>query len=153
MYGVKCIEEMLELLKYNDKQHESILRDYYSRKDLDRYTNKGIYCVLSLLGIYHSDFYVLSDNGTVVGCILVRTKLSKACKRESWIYDVFILQDYRGKGYGKEMMLMAFEKCKYPTVYLNVLKDNNLAINMYKRLGMREIGTTDEEIIMRYDKV
>ena len=144
---------MMELRLYNDKEHESVLRDYYSRKDLDRYTNKGKYRVLSLLGIYHSDFYVLYNNGTVVGCILVRTKLSKACKKESWIYDVFILPDYRGKGYSKVMMQMAFEKCKYPTMYLYVRKDNHVAINLYKRIGMYEVEAQDVKMIMRYDKV
>ena len=142
----------MESIKYN-KQYESLLLQYISRKDLDRYENKGKYRLLSLLGIYHSDFYVLVDKREVIGFVLIRTKLSRKYPKASWIYDVFVKPEYRGKGYSKELMRLAIAKCTYPHVYLYVHENNTVALNLYKRIGFYEVGELKEEKLLRYDKV
>lgn len=144
---------MVELIRYNSHQHESLLLQYVSRMDFERYENKGKYRLLSLLGIYHSDFYVLVDKREVIGFILIRTKLSRKYPKASWIYDVFVKPEYRGKGYSKELMRLAFDKCTYPQVYLYVHKDNMVALNLYQRMGFYEVGIMNDEKLLRYDKV
>ena len=142
----------MDLVLYSLK-YKSLLLDYMSEADLKRYTNQGKYSVLSLLGIYHSDLYLCLNGNKVVGCICVRNKLSKRCKREFWIYDVLILPEYRGQGYSKEMMKLAIEKCKGTYVSLYVYCDNKVALGLYKKIGFKEEGQKNEMILMRYSKV
>lgn len=144
---------MIKLVPYDNQQHESVMLQYYSIKDLNRYTNKGKYYLLSLLGIYYSDYYILENNHTPVGCILIRKKMSLKYPKASWIYDVFIMPEYRGKGYSKELMRLAFDKCTYPQVYLYVHKDNTTALRLYERMGFYEVGILNDEKLLRYDKV
>lgn len=143
----------MELVRYNKQQHESLLLHYVSRRDLDRYENNGKYRLLSLLGIYHSDFYVLVNKQEIIGFILIRTKLSKTYPKASWIYDVFIVPEHRGKGYSKQLMQLAIDKCTYPHVYLYVHENNTVALGLYERMGFYEVGKLKDEKLLRYDKV
>ena len=142
----------MELVLYSPK-YKSLLIDYMSEADLKRYTNKEKYFVLSLFGIYHSDLYLCWNENKVVGCICIKKKLSKGLKREFWIYDVFVLPEYRGQGYSKEMMNLAIEKCKGSYVSLYVHRENIVALGLYKKIGFKEEGQKNEMIKMRYSKV
>ena len=141
----------MELIQYTNNL-DSLFLKYYERSDLNRYMNKGKYFWLSLFGIYHSDFYVFCDDKNIAGCILIRAKLSKSLKKEKWIYDVFIFPEYRGKGLSKEMMMLALDKCS-TDVQLSVSNDNIVALNLYRRIGFYPIGSRNNEVIMRYDKI
>ena len=144
---------MIELVQYDNKQHERIMLQYYSKNDLSRDTNKGKYCLLSLLGVYHSDYYILEDNHALIGCVLIRRKISLKYPNSSWIYDVFILPDYRGKGYGKALMRLAIVKCSKKKILIYVRDDNTSAINLYIRAGFREIAMDNGHKLLQYDKV
>ena len=140
------------LILYSDK-FESVFRKYYTERDIARYTNKGKYSFLSAIGVYHSDYYIFVKNDDVLGCIVVRKKLTRKLRMECWIYDVFIIPKYRGLGLGKELLNNALALCDSSAVYLSVSKDNVVAINLYKRIGFYQYGTHKNELIMRYDKL
>lgn len=106
-----------------------------------------------MLGIYHSDYYILEDNHTLVGYVLIRRKMSLKYPNSSWIYDVFILPDYRGKGYGKALMKLAIEKCVEKRILIYVRDDNTSAMNLYKRVGFREIAMDNRHKLLQYDKI
>lgn len=142
----------MELLTYSNK-YDDILIDYINEKTLKRYDNQGWYRVLSWMGIYHSDFYVAEIEHNIVGFILIRKKMSSKWQRSLWIYDVMILPEYRGRGYANIMLKLALDKCKQRPVRLYVSKENEVAINLYKRNGFITECETENDLIMRYDKV
>ena len=61
--------------------------------------------------------------------------------RGLWIYDVHIEEAYRGRGYGKEAMLLAEEEARrrgLSRVALNVFGGNAAARGLYRSLGYIE---------------
>jgi GNAT superfamily N-acetyltransferase len=61
--------------------------------------------------------------------------------RGLWIYDVHIEEAYRGRGYGKEAMLLAEEEARrrgLSRVALNVFGGNAAARGLYQSLGYVE---------------
>ena len=142
----------MELIKYSNI-YDDILLDYINEKTLRRYDNQGWYRVLSMIGIYHSDFYVSMIDQNVVGFILIRKKLSLRLQRSLWIYDVMILPEYRGHGYANTMLELTLQKCKQRPVRLYVSKQNEIAINLYKRNGFVTECDMDDDLIMRYDTI
>ncbi len=142
---------MIELIPYSNK-YAPYLDKCVPARYIKRYLNRGIYHVLSLLQIYHSDFYVYKVENEIVGCILIRTKRDKHFHKTYWIYSVLIFPEYRGKGYSKELMRLAIEKCDASCVYLCVNKENITAINLYHQIGFHKVGDRNDDNLMRYDK-
>ncbi len=61
--------------------------------------------------------------------------------RGLWIYDVHVEKAYRGRGYGKEAILLAEEEARrrgLSRVALNVFGGNAVARGLYQSLGYRE---------------
>jgi len=61
--------------------------------------------------------------------------------RGLWIYDVHIAESHRGRGYGKEAMLLAEKEARrrgLSRVALNVFGGNAAARGLYKSLGYLE---------------
>ena len=62
------------------------------------------------------------------------------------IYGLEVLPDYRGKGYGRELLILSIKKLKesnVKTINLQVLTDNKNALNLYKSCGFKENYTMD----------
>jgi len=60
------------------------------------------------------------------------------------IERIYSLQEYIGKGVGKELMLAAINEAKQKdcnSLWLGVWEKNPRAINFYKKWGFREVGT------------
>lgn len=71
------------------------------------------------------------------------------CKPGIYLEDLFILPEYRGKGYGKKLLLHLVEFARrndYGRVEWSVLDWNQPAIDFYKRLGAKPM---DEWTVMR----
>lgn len=135
-----------------ERSHYSVILNYISKKHLRRYQNKGIYYFLSILKIYHSDFYLLKTNQNIVGCICIRFKRSRTLKNEAWFYDVLIFPKYRGRGYAKQLLRLAISivrNKKYIQLY--VQKNNKTAINLYKGIGFFDVAEKNDMILMRYE--
>jgi UDP-4-amino-4,6-dideoxy-N-acetyl-beta-L-altrosamine N-acetyltransferase len=58
--------------------------------------------------------------------------------------------DYRGQGHGTEMFIMIFDLCfkkwNLHRVWLLVMENNEVAINLYKKMGFKEEGKYREAI-------
>lgn len=143
---------MIKLIPYSDK-YAHLFSKCVPIRYFKRYTNRGMYRVLSMLQLYHSDFYLYKVEKEIVGCILVRTKLNKHFRKSCWIYSVLIFPEYRGRGYSKDLMRLAIEKCATSSVYLYVNQENETAINLYHRIGFHNVGVRDDENLMRYEKI
>lgn len=58
--------------------------------------------------------------------------------KEAFIYDFFINESYRGKGYGTQTMLAAEKEAKklgVRKISLHVFGHNQIAIELYKKVG------------------
>lgn len=62
------------------------------------------------------------------------------------IYGLGVLPKYRGKGYGRQILVMAIDKLKEVganKIMLQVSADNSKALNLYKSCGFNEVSTMD----------
>lgn len=58
------------------------------------------------------------------------------------IYNIHVEKPFRGKGYGKAVMnsiLYEAKKLGAKTAYLQVVKGNSVAENLYNKLGFKEV--------------
>jgi len=63
--------------------------------------------------------------------------------RVLWIYDVFVDEERRGRGLGREAMLLAEEEARrrgLPRIVLNVFGANDVARRLYASLGYNEVA-------------
>ncbi len=66
-------------------------------------------------------------------------------KKDAYIWDFLIFKEFRGKGYGKESLKSLEQYCKkydVPKISLNVFGNNEIAIELYKKIGYRVIAMT-----------
>lgn len=65
-------------------------------------------------------------------------------KHKGFIWGVFTHPDYRGRGFGKQLMLalidQAFKSQGLQQINLSTRTDNKAAINLYERLGFEKYG-------------
>lgn len=71
--------------------------------------------------------------------VIVASLYVKKYKESYVIHDVFVLEDRRGKGYGKKIMeeILGLLRPKNIPVYLYVNPSNKVAINLYEKVGFR----------------
>jgi len=77
-------------------------------------------------------FMNIKEGSKVVGSLFV-----KKWEESYIIQDVFVKPEFRGKGYGKQLVegIIAFLKPKKKEIYLYVDPDNTIAISLYKSVG------------------
>ena len=81
--------------------------------------------------------YTLYDGDQAVGVIWLRANVDRPIK-SGFIFDIFIEEKFRGKGYGKQAMLLIEEKArelKLKSIGLHVFASNRAARNLYESLG------------------
>jgi RimJ/RimL family protein N-acetyltransferase len=81
--------------------------------------------------------YTLYDGDKAVGVIWLRVELERPVK-SGYIFDVHIEEEFRGKGYGRQIMLLIEEKARelgVKRIGLHVFAYNSVAHNLYKSLG------------------
>lgn len=66
------------------------------------------------------------------------------------IDEIFLFDEFRNQGIGSDIINNLAKK--YDSLYIWVYKNNERAINLFKRLGFR-LYTNGRSLIMRYDKV
>ena len=77
------------------------------------------------------------DNGTFVGC-----GYGVIEKGFVGLFDIVVKEEFRGKGYGKEIVKKILEKAVETGIekaYLAVVNDNIIAKKLYEKLGFKEI--------------
>jgi ribosomal protein S18 acetylase RimI-like enzyme len=81
--------------------------------------------------------YTLFDGDTAVGLIWMRTYLDRPTK-EGFIFELYVEEKYRGKGYGKQAMFLIEEKARelgLKSIGLHVFGSNKIARNLYEAVG------------------
>ena len=85
---------------------------------------------------------VALDGDKVVGNAIVERNRVKRYNHRAEI-SITVLRDYWGQGIGSrlmEMMIDFAKSVKIESLYLEVRKDNERAISLYKKYGFEEIG-------------
>lgn len=86
--------------------------------------------------------YVFCDNDEIIGFAYVtcyyETEVGGICAQ---ILDLFVDERYRGRGYATQFFEFVFDEYSYVKRFrLEVVKDNDKAISIYKRMGFKEIS-------------
>ncbi len=84
--------------------------------------------------------YILEENGLIAGYAMAAksfsTEFGKAC---IWIEDIYIKEEYRGRGFGSAFL--QFVAGKYPdaVIRLEVEEENSKAVYVYKKAGFETL--------------
>lgn len=82
-------------------------------------------------------FVAVDGAGAVVATLWLATTTPNGTAA-GWIYDITVDESHRGKGYGREIMLLAEQQCRQlelPSMHLNVFGPNVVARRLYESLG------------------
>jgi ribosomal protein S18 acetylase RimI-like enzyme len=139
------------LRKLQEKDIDFLLEKLNSLSDEDKklyhphpFTRKTL---LELLEKEYDSYFVLEKKGVIVGYSMLRTFGTF----EIPTYGQVIWQEYRGKGYGSEILEKTLEeavKIGFKTVKLKVYPNNKVGYQLYIKHGFKEIGTENDEIWM-----
>lgn len=93
-------------------------------------------------------FYIGTIDGDVVGTGAVRRINSKMCE----IKRIYVKQELRCRGFGKELFLMALEfaRTHYHVVTLKTDRTLVEAINMYQKHGFSVVNENDDTLFFMY---
>ena len=89
--------------------------------------------------------YMAELNGEIVGKIHTSTT-----DNEGFIYGFGVLPDFRGKGYGREILNCAINILKnkdVDNIFLDVATENKNALGLYESCGFEEISVMDYYLI------
>jgi ribosomal protein S18 acetylase RimI-like enzyme len=110
----------------NWTEEESLER---SRKEFEDLLPQG-------LSTEDNFLYSLVDGNETVGLIWMKVKRHPSIS--GFIYDVFVEEKFRGKGYGKSLMLLLEEKARemdLKSLELHVFGSNHVARKLYETIG------------------
>ena len=79
--------------------------------------------------------YIILDNNNVIGFIHIQDLID-----EVDIIDIVIDEEYRRKGYGKNLINYIFDFYKDKKVILEVSADNEAAVNLYRSFDFNVIN-------------
>lgn len=101
-----------------------------SRKEFERFLPQGL---------QSPDHYLFTvyDDGTPVGVIWMKANLERPIK-SGFIFELYIDESQRGKGYGKQAMLLIEDQARalgLESIGLHVFAVNEVARNLYERVG------------------
>jgi ribosomal protein S18 acetylase RimI-like enzyme len=81
--------------------------------------------------------YTLYDGDNAVGLIWMRANVDRPTN-DGFILELYVEENQRGKGYGKQIMLLIEEKARelgLKAIGLHVFGSNKVAQNLYKAVG------------------
>ena len=84
-------------------------------------------------------------NGEIIGKIHI-----SITNNEGFIYGFGVLPDFRGKGYGREILCSALDilkKKQVDNIYLEVATENKNALGLYESCGFEEIFVMDYYVV------
>ena len=119
----------------HNKSQDKILNIYTMKK----FTESVNYVSTNILPL-NSELVYIKEGNTQVGSLIIVYNENSAT-----ILSVHILEEHRGKGYGKQIVKDAIERCKEkkcPLLELNT-ETTNIANNLYKSLGFIQEGMLD----------
>ncbi|MFM2577488.1 N-acetyltransferase family protein [Vibrio fortis] len=104
------------------------------------------------------------DGGVLIGIAGFAQALKEKIKHKSYLWGLFVKQEYRGKHIANDMLSklvhIASENTNISQIQLTVASENDAAISLYKKLGFQKYGTevdalringkSYDEILMAY---
>jgi ribosomal protein S18 acetylase RimI-like enzyme len=90
------------------------------------------------LGTEDMLFYMAEAGGEIVGWVWLCLTSPRGDRALAWIYDIEVVAEYRGKGYGRALLAAAEEELRLrdiPAVALNVFGPNVVAQRLYETAG------------------
>lgn len=87
--------------------------------------------------------YIIEKESAIIGYVVITKMFSPEVGGFClWIEQIFILEEYRNKGYAKELFDFIF--CEFngyvKRIRLEAVKENISALNLYSKLGFKELG-------------
>ena len=82
-------------------------------------------------------FWCMFDGSNIIGTVAVSELESKCCELKS----LYLLEQYQGMGYGKEMLIYAINQAKkygYTKMFLDSLSTSTKAIALYRIVGFND---------------
>ena len=93
----------------------------------------------------YKNIFVLLANIDIIGYIMIDEEQTiKAIKNCGVVYTFAIIEEFRGKGLGKKLLLVGMEELKdrgMKAIVLRVLTDNISAQKLYEKCGFKIIKT------------
>jgi len=135
---LRVIADLIELCFQDtlDLDGQDYLRELRSSADNTRFLSWAS----PLFDNTEDSGYVWEEGGRIVGNLSLIPIQSKG-RNCLLIANVAIHPDFRGKGIGRTLTTTAIEyarRRKLPVVWLQVRKDNPIAVNLYRSLGFRD---------------
>lgn len=92
-------------------------------------------------------FLIYKEDDQIIGWILLGKNMDYFTDEEhGFIYELYVFEEYRGKGIGKQLMIAGIEEFKnsgLKSVRLNVFASNP-ARKIYEQLGFEDLQTVME---------
>lgn len=92
----------------------------------------------------YADGYILESEGKIVGFgLTAKTYSREAGGKVLWLEELFVLEEYRSCGLGREFFAMAEAEARekgFARIRLEVEEENIRARSLYERLGYRPLG-------------
>ncbi len=94
----------------------------------------------AISSIPYLEGYIIEENGSTAGFSFVAksfsTEFGKPC---IWIEDIYIKDEYRGKGFGTSFMKFIIDKYPNAVIRLEAEKENERAVHVYEKCGFEVI--------------
>lgn len=104
-------------------------------------------------GYVPDTYFFLWDDDKIVGLFKIRHYLNDFLRKGAGHIGYGILPEYREKGYAKQGLILAIQKCKElikeEEIYLSVYKDNPISLRTQLGCGAFIVGETDDEYLTR----
>ena len=87
--------------------------------------------------VYVQGYMLVCDGNNVGYCVTMKTYSVEAGGITIWIDELFVLEEYRSKGLGRELFMYIEENGdkKLRRIRLEVELENGRAISLYKKMG------------------
>lgn len=117
----------------------SVLTEFGANKPGTVFTDPTTDNLFDLFQTHNSFYYVAESEGHILGgCGIYPTPgLPDGCTE---LVKLYLDADARGKGVGRRLMELSFEKARalgYREIYLETLPELRIAVGLYEQLGFR----------------
>lgn len=157
--NLEDVEEEYKAIKTIPEQENGFENKYYNTTK-EEFVNKVIPKLLKNSeglelpeGYVPDTYFFLWDDDKIVGLFKIRHYLNDFLRKGEGHIGYGILPEYRGKGYAKQGLLLAIEKCKEiikeDEIYLSVYKNNIASLKVQLNCGAYIAGETDKEYLTR----